>query len=1213
MRQKNKWFLLALHLSFLTFIWNCFGDDSGTSSAEGKKPAETGDVGTPSSNGAGFNLLTADAFENGVGKQNFYSSIDMKKEKGQAAALVSRVKAELVAEKAVKESGFNLVGAEGEAAAADLGEWTETDPINGLYFEKDGDKRKLVTKHLHSPLANYPAAIIKGENAFDACGDWQDVKKNWYFDDSSTGNNYVFLMGAVPSFNMGETDLSRAAFGNHPLGPFLEVTKKVNDEIVAYRSAVDAFYVAKRKYEKDKPVWDACMAAATADGETSARSCGAEPTPPVRPEKPTFPALPERGACEEKLFKYPYQFKALQSFDFPQKANHTTGKGKLVVKSGPTFTTSGEGKDFNGFEIAVREPLAGEDNALAIIPYPLVADGGKQTFNVVVETNTPDGSIKSTWADIASKFASDGTVAGRIVVTDAPATAASLITKTPMAGAWVQSGESFIDHTRMQANDFDDIVQCVQNQTYIRGLAGGGYNRLSAEQKTLMAKPYDPALWVDELGMEVQEDVTTTTYANGVPKVSFTEMSLMAVNPAPAVYDRYGNLVVPRGCMVDGVRYQEGDACYLFCDHSSAFSGSCYRNIVPDGESDAEGKLDKQLNSRRRAIMDSKKDDAGFLYMSMKGPVGQTFTVRVHHNLHKSHIFGSAAEVGGEDLKDGIFREKRTFTFPIPFCPKLDEKYEYTVCNVPKSVAHEFGVDDDGNPKRYPSCFKEQAAAGDHSTVQSWVVSNVRAMNEQIPKGSWQQKIDAIVAAEEAKAGAKITDIKAMTPWDEGYQLLKKTTFHLSSALLAQGLQGDAGHFVKNSKFTHACIPDKEVGGKTIKAPTAYRCKEGKIADENNLCSTKAFPRGTRMLRNGLIKFEYTTFGDITEEEDSLFLYLDTNPDPMHYFHKGFARNGDILEDTEANKIKPAAITDEKFKCFQKADGSLKEGIISKNYSPLVINVSHKPKVTLAGLSAGVEFAGRRFDAVKAKRKEAYEKKEIQHFRPEDAEPGTPTIAREVVTDALVKTGWIDGAKGDALLVMDLNENGKIDSGLELFGEATVMEKGGDWGIFGQTKKEDYAPNGFVALLQHDENDDFVIDANDSVWTKLRFWQDGKDGKPNGEVDDGELLTLESLNIVSFDLATIVKMHAMDKFGNRTLLRSAYSYKNTDGKVQKNMIFDVYFIFEEAGTVKTGPFAAFSDEEKTKLEAAKAKVKAAKDQKERLKAAQAAGWQTVEQ
>jgi Ca2+-binding RTX toxin-like protein len=95
-------------------------------------------------------------------------------------------------------------------------------------------------------------------------------------------------------------------------------------------------------------------------------------------------------------------------------------------------------------------------------------------------------------------------------------------------------------------------------------------------------------------------------------------------------------------------------------------------------------------------------------------------------------------------------------------------------------------------------------------------------------------------------------------------------------------------------------------------------------------------------------------------------------------------------------------------------------------------------------------------------------------------------------------TGWVDS--NDALLVLDRNQNGQIDDGRELFGNNTLLVSG---------KK---AKNGFEALAEFDENHDGVIDATDSVWSKLQLWQDKNQ---NGVVDEGELSALSASQITA--------------------------------------------------------------------------------------------------
>ncbi|WP_431810124.1 calcium-binding protein [Jejubacter sp. L23] len=95
-------------------------------------------------------------------------------------------------------------------------------------------------------------------------------------------------------------------------------------------------------------------------------------------------------------------------------------------------------------------------------------------------------------------------------------------------------------------------------------------------------------------------------------------------------------------------------------------------------------------------------------------------------------------------------------------------------------------------------------------------------------------------------------------------------------------------------------------------------------------------------------------------------------------------------------------------------------------------------------------------------------------------------------------TGWV--APDDGLLVHDRNGDGVIDSGRELFGNNTLLQSG------------ERAANGYQALKELDENQDGVIDHLDSAWQKLQIWQDSNS---NGQVDEGELLSLDETGIAS--------------------------------------------------------------------------------------------------
>jgi LysM repeat protein len=81
------------------------------------------------------------------------------------------------------------------------------------------------------------------------------------------------------------------------------------------------------------------------------------------------------------------------------------------------------------------------------------------------------------------------------------------------------------------------------------------------------------------------------------------------------------------------------------------------------------------------------------------------------------------------------------------------------------------------------------------------------------------------------------------------------------------------------------------------------------------------------------------------------------------------------------------------------------------------------------------------------------------------------------------KTGWI--SSGDAFLVWDKNNNGRIDDISEMFGSGNQ--------------------SGFKALALYDTNRDGRIDAFDDVFKNLKLWQD-RNG--DGRTDEGELLSL---------------------------------------------------------------------------------------------------------
>ena len=99
------------------------------------------------------------------------------------------------------------------------------------------------------------------------------------------------------------------------------------------------------------------------------------------------------------------------------------------------------------------------------------------------------------------------------------------------------------------------------------------------------------------------------------------------------------------------------------------------------------------------------------------------------------------------------------------------------------------------------------------------------------------------------------------------------------------------------------------------------------------------------------------------------------------------------------------------------------------------------------------------------------------------------------------KAAWV--GEDDGLLVLDRNGDGKINDGRELFGDATILQDG------------KIAESGFQALSEYDQNSDRKIDKADNIYSELKVWQDKN---RNGKVEEGELKSLEELEIESLGL-----------------------------------------------------------------------------------------------
>ncbi|MDD5366144.1 MAG: calcium-binding protein [Gallionellaceae bacterium] len=127
------------------------------------------------------------------------------------------------------------------------------------------------------------------------------------------------------------------------------------------------------------------------------------------------------------------------------------------------------------------------------------------------------------------------------------------------------------------------------------------------------------------------------------------------------------------------------------------------------------------------------------------------------------------------------------------------------------------------------------------------------------------------------------------------------------------------------------------------------------------------------------------------------------------------------------------------------------------------------------------------------------------------------------------QTGWV--GKDDGLLVRDLNGDGQINTGKELFGSQTQLANGTN------------AANGFVALAELDGNHDGKINASDAAFTTLKIWKD-VDG--DGHTDAGELLSLNSAGVLSINVGYRSSSITVDANGNQH--KQIGSYTTTAGK-----------------------------------------------------------------
>lgn len=147
---------------------------------------------------------------------------------------------------------------------------------------------------------------------------------------------------------------------------------------------------------------------------------------------------------------------------------------------------------------------------------------------------------------------------------------------------------------------------------------------------------------------------------------------------------------------------------------------------------------------------------------------------------------------------------------------------------------------------------------------------------------------------------------------------------------------------------------------------------------------------------------------------------------------------------------------------------------------------------------------------------------------------------------------WTCGWTEEGFLWLDLNWNGTVDGGRELFGQGTLLPSG------------ETAANGFEALsvydgLSYGGNADGIVSEDDLIWSHLRLWIDRNH---DGISQRREITRLRHFDVVAISL-DFSHVNEVDGNGNPHPLQGTYLKRLTNRRLGSRLVpyavHDVFF------------------------------------------------------